>query len=43
MKRWGEQVDELIDAGMYAEALALVNSIDLAVLPDKVRGFKKPS
>jgi Vam6/Vps39-like protein vacuolar protein sorting-associated protein 39 len=37
MKPWGEQVNELIDAGAYAEALALVNSIDAAVLPDKVR------
>lgn len=36
MKSWGVQVDELVDAGMYAEALALLNSIDSAVLPDKV-------
>jgi len=36
MKPWGVQVDELVDAGMYAEALALLNSIDAAVLPDKV-------
>ena len=36
MKSWGVQVDELVDAGMYAEALALLNSIDPAVLPDKV-------
>jgi hypothetical protein len=36
MKSWGLQVDELVDAGMYAEALALLNSIDAAVLPDKV-------
>ena len=39
LKPWGEQVDELIDARMYAEALALVNDIDVAVLPDKVRGL----
>ncbi|KAN0132921.1 hypothetical protein V8E53_009286 [Lactarius tabidus] len=37
MKSWGVQVDELVDAGMYAEALALLNSIDPAVLPDKER------
>lgn len=36
MKSWGVQVDELVDAGMYAEALALLNSIDPAVLLDKV-------
>lgn len=44
MKSWGVQVDELVDAGMYAEALALLNSIDPAVLPDKVcPGLKLPS
>ena len=37
MKPWGEQVDELIDAGKYAEALALLDIIDVALLPDKVR------
>lgn len=36
MKPWGEQVDELIDATNYAEALALLNTIDAALLPDKV-------
>jgi Vam6/Vps39-like protein vacuolar protein sorting-associated protein 39 len=36
MKPWGEQVDELIDAGKYAEALALLDIIDVALLPDKV-------
>ena len=36
MKPWGEQVDELIDAGKYAEALALLDTIDAALLPDKV-------
>jgi Vam6/Vps39-like protein vacuolar protein sorting-associated protein 39 len=36
VKPWGEQVNELVKAGTYAEALALVNSIDAAVLPDKV-------
>lgn len=37
MKPWGEQVDELIETGSYANALALLNSIDAALLPDKVR------
>jgi Vam6/Vps39-like protein vacuolar protein sorting-associated protein 39 len=36
MKSWGEQVDELIDAGKYAEALALLDTIDTDLLPDKV-------
>jgi hypothetical protein len=36
MKPWGEQVDELIDAGKYAEALALLDTIDTVLLPDKV-------
>ena len=36
MKPWGEQVDELIDAGNYAGALALLDIIDVALLPDKV-------
>jgi hypothetical protein len=36
MKPWGEQVDELVDAGKYAEALALLDTIDAAFLPDKV-------
>ena len=36
MKSWGEQVDELIDAGKYAEALALLDTIDPVLLPDKV-------
>jgi hypothetical protein len=40
MKLWGEQVDELIDAGTYAEALALISNIDAAVLPDKVRAHQ---
>ncbi|KAI0267682.1 hypothetical protein BC834DRAFT_923439 [Gloeopeniophorella convolvens] len=37
MKAWGEQVDELVDAGRYSEALALLETIDPAVLPDKER------
>lgn len=37
MKSWGEQVDELIEAEAYADALALLDTIDSAILPDKVR------
>jgi len=36
MKPWGEQADDLIDPGKYAEALALLDIIDAALLPDKV-------
>ncbi|KAI5122751.1 hypothetical protein M0805_009834 [Coniferiporia weirii] len=35
MKTWGEQVDELVQDGSYPEALALLESIDEATLPDK--------
>lgn len=37
MKFWGEQVDELVEVGSYADALALLDTIDAALLPDKVR------
>ena len=40
MKPWGEQSDELIDAGKYAEALALLDVIDVALLPDKVHAHR---
>lgn len=36
MKSWGEQVDELVEVGSYADALALLDTIDAALLPDKV-------
>lgn len=36
MKPWPEQVDEQVEAGSYADALALLESIDRALLPDKV-------
>jgi hypothetical protein len=36
MKSWAEQVDELVAAGSYVDALALLDTIDQAVLPDKV-------
>lgn len=36
MKGWGEQVDELVAEGSYDEAIKLLDTIDEAVLPDKV-------
>jgi hypothetical protein len=36
MKSWGDQVDELVEASSYADALALLDVIDQVVLPDKV-------
>ncbi|THH28020.1 hypothetical protein EUX98_g6176 [Antrodiella citrinella] len=35
MKPWGEQVDELIEAEAYGNGLALLDTIDTAILPDK--------
>ncbi|KDQ57202.1 hypothetical protein JAAARDRAFT_58670 [Jaapia argillacea MUCL 33604] len=35
MKSWAEQVDELVEAGSYPEALALLDTIDQALLTDK--------
>jgi len=32
----GEQIDELVGTEAYSDALALLDSIDPAVLPDKV-------
>lgn len=34
---WGEQIDELVDAGNYADALALLSTLDKTSLPDQVR------
>jgi len=36
MKSWGEQIDELVVAGSYLDALSLLDILDLAVVPDKV-------
>lgn len=36
MKPWGEQVDELVEAESYKEALELLETIEAAILPDKV-------
>ncbi|KAG9051519.1 Vacuolar morphogenesis protein 6 [Tulasnella sp. UAMH 9824] len=35
MAGWGEQIDELVDAGSYADALALLDTLDTTALPDK--------
>ncbi|KAG6810469.1 hypothetical protein H0H92_011733 [Tricholoma furcatifolium] len=35
MKSWSEQLDELVQAGQYADALALLDTLDEVVLPDK--------
>lgn len=37
MKSWEEQLDELVQTGHYADALALLETIDEAMLPDKVK------
>lgn len=39
MKSWGEQVDELVADGSYGEAIKLLDTLDEAVLPDKVSLF----
>lgn len=36
MQDWGEQIDELVDAGNYNEALILLNTLDPVVLENKV-------
>lgn len=36
MKPWAEQIDELIQAGQYGDALAFLDTIEDAVLADKV-------
>ncbi|KAI0035408.1 hypothetical protein K488DRAFT_43415 [Vararia minispora EC-137] len=35
MKPWTQQLDELVNDGKYGEALALLETLDTAVLPDK--------
>jgi len=36
IRPWSEQIDELVLAGQYSDALALLDSIDESQLPDKV-------
>ncbi|KAG8887443.1 Vacuolar morphogenesis protein 6 [Tulasnella sp. 332] len=35
MRPWGEQIDELVDAGQYADALTLIDTLDKEALSDK--------
>jgi len=37
MKAWGDQIDELVQRGLYLDALSLLNTLDTVLLPDKVR------
>ena len=36
MKSWGDQLDELVIAGSYLNALSLLDTLDVAVISDKV-------
>ena len=36
IRPWSEQIDELVLAGQYSDALALLDSVDESQLPDKV-------
>ena len=36
MRPWPEQIDELVTAGQYSDALALLDTVDDTLLPDKV-------
>ena len=36
MRPWSEQIDELVMTGQYSDALALLDTVDSALLPDKV-------
>ena len=36
LKPWSDQLDELVLAGQYLDALALLDTLDDAALPDKV-------
>ncbi|KAJ7052608.1 hypothetical protein C8F01DRAFT_1170573 [Mycena amicta] len=40
LKPWGAQIDELVAAGQYSDALALLETIDAATLPDKDQRMK---
>jgi len=37
MRPWPEQIDELVIADQYSDALALLDTVDGTLLPDKVR------
>ena len=39
MKSWVQQIDELVEAEAYTDALSLLDSLDAALIADKVRHF----
>ena len=36
MKSWGDRIDELVVAGSHLDALSLLDTLDVVVIPDKV-------
>lgn len=36
MQNWGAQIDDLVEAGSYDDALKLLDTVDQVVLEDKV-------
>lgn len=36
MQNWGAQIDDLVEAGSYEDALRLLDTVDQVVLEDKV-------
>jgi hypothetical protein len=42
MRPWGEQVDELVAAGEYDSALALLETVEQVALADKVTTYYFP-
>jgi hypothetical protein len=36
MRSWGDQIDELVQRCLYSDALSLLDTLDQALLPDKV-------
>ncbi|KAI0324590.1 hypothetical protein GY45DRAFT_1331365 [Cubamyces sp. BRFM 1775] len=41
MKPWNQQIDELVEGGSYTDALALLDSLDAALVADKERRQKQ--
>ncbi|EIW83909.1 rab guanyl-nucleotide exchange factor [Coniophora puteana RWD-64-598 SS2] len=35
MRSWMDQIDELVTSGLYAEALSLLHTLDVSILPDR--------
>jgi hypothetical protein len=36
MRSWEDQIDELVQRGLYSDALSLLDTLDADLLPDKV-------